>query len=784
MASDERINEPTPDPPPYAGDQSPYRPDTPLQHHIDRTAAHDLKPQGSAPRTEYYDILPSFQMYQSILKRDDAQFNEDLAVPAPRYDDPATAVNAGEWSHPSAHDEYRMQDNRMEATAHNENVAVTRDAYGSSVLDTIDRLPRGSSSPLDIQIYVTKDVPKPYADNELETRLREYSAGDLVHGYLVVTNTSAAPVDFGLFMVSLEGTVKSTERGPQGKFRKILMKKFLKMYDLHASYGYTMVPSSAGIEYPPHTLDGNDGTIIALPDNRVLQPHTRYKKFFTFKFPTSLLDNACADQMVTHILPPPTFGLDRTCFYNRGEGITINKMLGYGFLDIRGTPLLTNDYSWDDVSISYTIEAKFIDKKNKRGFDGALEDIDDPNKYEISKSAQYYLRFVPDIREHIDIYDLSQSEGTGFHSQGIDRRLWKSWSHRKTWHEIAECEAAIEREVNNYLGGGSKKVDTPATPAEADDDYFMRPARGDTKRSSEERIAGTPATVDTKPSTPASEKGPMEHTMASNVVKVIVKKKKLLKSVASAIGTAQVHAHVPSEYLPYTSPKLLMRYNTTDATPTPASSVTQTPELAPVSSHSSVSDIYAHQGAQNFVLDLEFNQEGSGLVEPPVVNSVAINLVFWTYTSEYPVPFEFSWDFFNPSQDFQAALAELKQRGAATREFLTANPEFPVTRRTSAYLNAIATLAVKKDVVKRFFKPVVAPAPHLAGKWAMHQTAHGPKWTKRLEIPLDIVNRDNVASIPSFQTCLVGRIHGLQAVVRFKGHETEEMVVEVPVMVG
>lgn len=78
--------------------------------------------------------------------------------------------------------------------------------------------------------------------------------------------------------------MKSTERNANAfdfnhRYSRILMKKFLKMYDLSASYGYTYVPNSAGIEYEPFTLDELDGCSIGLPDNRILQPKTKYKNF-------------------------------------------------------------------------------------------------------------------------------------------------------------------------------------------------------------------------------------------------------------------------------------------------------------------------------------------------------------------------------------------------------------------------------------------------------------------------------------------------------------------------
>ena len=86
------------------------------------------------------------------------------------------------------------------------------------------------------------------------------------------------------------------------------------MYDLNASYGYVQVPNSAGIQYEPFSHDTSDGSVIGLPTDRLLQPNIKYKKFFTFKFPHRLLDNACINSLLPHLLPPPSMGIDRTCF--------------------------------------------------------------------------------------------------------------------------------------------------------------------------------------------------------------------------------------------------------------------------------------------------------------------------------------------------------------------------------------------------------------------------------------------------------------------------------------
>lgn len=506
-------------PPPYEPDGSPVTAANANEVPPARSPSQNtLRPSPSPSKTkEVYDILPSFQMYQAILKRNEHQFTENLVEKPPQYETEGTDAAASGYTPPheatNPLDEYAAfdhQETQEDIELHNDNVAVLHEAYGSSIVDNIDRVPKELSLPFDIQIFVTKDIPEPYTDNELETRLKHYTLGDLVNGYLVVTNTTAQPQTFGLFTVLLEGLIKITEPAPAGepaKYHKILMKKFLRMYDLHALYGYIQVPNLAGIEYPPHTRDTHDGTIIALPETRVLQPHTKYKKFFTFRFPSRLLDNVCPTQLEPHIAAPPLFGIDHTGFNNKAGGIKVNKVLGYGHLDVRGTPLLTKDFGWDNVSISYTIEAKFIDRKHAALVPFLQHDIDDPEQYVILKQAQYFLRFVPTAPEPLP----------------------ETLTALPTSEAIAAQFAAIEHDINRQLAHISGEV------------------------KDKHLFDGTDALA-----TPKPLMKPRPVVVLAPVA--VLSKRGLLKLVAK-VGTCQAAVTQVPARLSYSLPTLLMRYN-------------------------------------------------------------------------------------------------------------------------------------------------------------------------------------------------------------------------------
>lgn len=62
---------------------------------------------------------------------------------------------------------------------------------------------------------------------------------------------------------------------------------------------------------------------------------------------------------------------------------------------------MTKDFSFDDMSVSYTIEAKIIDKINSKEAVSHQDINSAKSDYVISKSAQYFLRFIPDLKEQV-----------------------------------------------------------------------------------------------------------------------------------------------------------------------------------------------------------------------------------------------------------------------------------------------------------------------------------------------------------------------------------------------
>ncbi|CUM63698.1 uncharacterized protein PRCAT00001282001 [Priceomyces carsonii] len=815
---------------------APYRPSREQQKQIDLLTKSNpqlpLSATTSSAHTDYFDVLPSFQMFQSILKRDDNQFEENLSINPPEYGDtmnssptPPSALSpvSSQRNHYNLDtvvdqvtnrlNEFQLQREQGQEEEEAEgfliedndsdndnasNFVRSHELYGHTVLDNIDRLPRLRSSPLDIQIYVTKGVPRPHMACEMETRLKEYTSGDAVNGYIIITNNSDEPVDFGLFMVSLEGTIKITERklgthDAAKPYSRILIKKFLKMYDLSASYGYTDVPNSAGIEYEAFTIDEYDGCQIGLPDERVLEPRKKYKKFFTFKFPDRLLDYSCADDVLLHILPPPSMGIDKQAFYNGAKSLQIDKSLGYATLNVRGTPILTKDYSFDDVSINYTIDAKFIDKLHTENQKTPLSesDINDPNsdsEYAISRSRQYFVRFIPDLEKQLAFYDkvLSYNGFDSYGTLGIDGSLFQKYNTMSTWASINELKAQIEKEIDSTLihkDLSSEEIKNRnlviSIPSEEN--------RGTKTDPKEERLKlSLKVSYD---SFYASER------MIGNKIPVDIYAKKNVLSPSIKIGDMKLFVKVPTNPLPYTSPSLIQKFNN--------GSISSSSTPAGGGSFSNINELY-NKNDKDLITSVEISLHflsSDFSVRPHDISSIAINVVLWSYQTTFPLPLELDYDFFYAKHDTAERLNDnvsitrdnlqsLKETANKYITYLKAN-KIHISKRSYHYLKSMKSLGIKKDTVKDYFKAIYpSDLASLKSAWSGSQSSEGVLWKKKLTLPLTTINRSNNTIAPSFQTCLVGRLYCLEVSVKFKGSGTDQrenyntVTVDVPILAG
>lgn len=244
-------------------------------------------------------------------------------------------------------------------------------------VDKLYTLPK-LSTPVDINIKITKEAPSLDKKPEEESILKEYTSGDIIHGYCTIENKSSQPLQFEMFYVTLEAytSVIDKQKG------KRTLKRFLRMVDLSASWSYSEIEVSSGIELKYGEVD-YDNAIIGLNNNRILEPGKKYKKFFMFKLPNQLLDVTCKQEHYSHCLLPPSFGIDKYRNNCKYSVIKVNHVLGCGHLGTKGSPILTYDMVDDHLSINYTIDARIVGKDVKT------------QKLNIMKEREYNLRVIP-----------------------------------------------------------------------------------------------------------------------------------------------------------------------------------------------------------------------------------------------------------------------------------------------------------------------------------------------------------------------------------------------------
>ena len=346
------------------------------------------------------DVLPSFDMY-NVLHRHIPQGNVD----PDRHDFPPTyeegpnaniiteTIPEGSGIAGSmAHQPFDSNVHREDLNVHDlqplntlrytisDNVPFEDDLNDSDniVIDKLYSLPK-LVTPINIEIHVTKNAPKPDIKCPDESILKEYTSGDIIHGYCIIHNRSTTRLKFEMFYVTLEGYISIIDR----KKGKRTVKRFLRMVDLSASWSYTNIDLSSGIDIKVGETDKEDGAIIGLNNSRILEPNMKYKKIFMFKMPTQLLDVTCKHEQFSHCLLPPSFGVDKFKDHGKYSGIKINSVLGCGHLGRKGSPILTRDLSDDDISINYTIDARIVGKDVKS------------HKLNIMKEKEYNLRVMP-----------------------------------------------------------------------------------------------------------------------------------------------------------------------------------------------------------------------------------------------------------------------------------------------------------------------------------------------------------------------------------------------------
>jgi hypothetical protein len=361
------------------------------------------------------NILPSYQMYKSTVSRNLTPSQENFKVDPPMYE--LTPLNSGTLS---PFGDTPLQSPAMELSAFVSEDSSFADAsrtaaqpilsaqtftdesenlWENTVLANAHKLKNLTgtenqiSNNLQISITVTEKVgQKGVAPVFMDPLVREFRQGEYIHGYVTITNTSTTPIPFDMVYVVFEGStiVLDNVNGIINTKTPLNVYKYLNMIDLFASWSYANIDRLASDNGDPHDwcdgeTDPYDNTTLAIDVKRLFQPGVRYKRFFTFKVPEKLLDDACEMHDLTlHQEVPPSFGTPRMTGRQDSNGKSIDSQDSQ-----KG---VIRDFCFIDASMSYSVDARVIGKASDYRFKTSSLMGDE---YVIAKEASLPIRVIP-----------------------------------------------------------------------------------------------------------------------------------------------------------------------------------------------------------------------------------------------------------------------------------------------------------------------------------------------------------------------------------------------------
>lgn len=692
-----------------------------------------------------FDVLPSFEMYQSVQNRSqdppmgpspdyfgypseppriDTTANDTVGDAARLVQSPSESVSAASSASRNSMSSYSTQSSSLEH-------------YGplsleNNVLDNAHKLPTMQVHPgVTVDIYVTKNVPVPHEKSENESMLKEYTSGDGVYGYVVISNMSNDPVSFRMFTVTLEGITSIVD----AESKKIYNKRFLNMVDMNASWTFACISPSTNVQYTPGVKDAADGCILGFNKDRILEPHTKYKKFFYFKVPYTLLDNTCRHQQELHTLLPPSLGIDRYNKKNKHANITLNPALHYGHNGTRGSPVLTKDLSNGNLSVSYRINATLI------GCHPTLKDIYGQPEYAVMRSAEYALRFIP---------------------FGFSVSLFSSKRALETLKLVIESSFKNAKRCLKLNEDGSEEevrlLDQEVKMQQLNIGEIMRNDSSNTKTSSfplrNQNFA-----------TPDFSKVETSMVLVANPKKSIFGKAP--KDDLNESGIVEITTRVPKDGLSYVSPPLIRKVNKV--------STLNDIGMQNIDSLTNTLSMNEKKVLTNLEFELKFKPSDftlkSGFV--PEISQITSSLLVVNIYSKSAIPIKLSSDiivlhhgdevtaldkmkkdFQCYNQQFEQLKTEFESKGLDINKY--------VDHSTQADIRAMKDLRSDMFTVNALKNKL---DPSSSTKWVKNSDG---TMGRKVKLMLEYHDLITETLIPNFQTCLLSRIYCIQVTFKFK----------------
>lgn len=734
-----------------------------------------------------WNILPSYQLYQSTFSKSIQPSNEDPKFDPPTYEvaspgtSPVSPLGSGSSSgglttggyFPVVPPSPQNQQPQPPAPAA---VDQTPTRWENSILGNSHRLKKlvdinsTIANKLKIDVQITdKPCQRGVRPSIIDPQAYEYQQGDSIHGFITITNTSTQPFPFDMFSVVFEGKITVMGDAASENKRPILFYKFVNMFDYAASW----TPADLDTETmnDKDKIDSFDGTSLRMSTQKIFEPQITYKKFFSFKIPDKLLDCACEmHNLSTHCQLFPTIGLERDEFLKKLRKLRATNRAKNFPTSGATTPPVTvpvnkrkqgidgilnkriKDLCFPDSAISYSVEARMVGKASDYEKYMPHQETDE---FVIVNEASSFIRVIP--REML--------------THEFDPILLKKESQLIFKNLVSRVHEKIDL-GNDLLNNRSV---SPSVELNSEQINVVR-----SKSLSKRRQLYVELVQRLYRSIDYVSAGDMYETF-------VPIKKKTLGTTSKVIGMLNIKTPKTEYIAKYIPPFKFERFRTF---PDDANS---TRINVPIT--------------VNFTLT---NSPNTKVVKPPEIRSVSAELLVTTYRSrKYPLPIELFDDLkfrnqnvendnietylINPFKKYLEKVTSLSTK--LGYEVLNIDTQFIMD------LKSIANLSVKYNCLKiEKVKPISKLGLGNWGEPVSSRKLNGDHdeytFSKKIDLSVDLQNlqlkdlmnlsHEDLSSeaytlVPSFQSCIIGRYYTLKVLVKLQNHDV--VIIKVPISI-
>ena len=378
------------------------------------------------------DILPSFQMHNSMFNRTLIDPYSIIQEP-PEYDESLSeSIDLSTVSTQNDSFDYNLNDS------------------STLLLNNLNKLQK-INLPLSVTIKLTEEMPlvgKPYKQR---SPLKQYLPGDMVYGFVIFENYSEKQIPLEMLLVSMECEIGVKQSDKNLTYKK----KIMTTYDLEASFNFL---GFDGDNDNYHVYDSLDNTYVGF-EKRILDPSKPIKKFFKFKIPHYVLDDCCEHQLTEHLKTPPSFGLNPSSFSNTASSIKINRSLGYGWLDVPGSPIHANDFAFYGEYVSYYINFQLIGTRLEAYKPFYKKDTTHQYDYIFIRNREYSIRVgksPPDPEDYVFTNGTTNDQIERYEKQAIEEI--EVLTERNMLNQVGVSDIRQQDEIIFSSNGKSKSI--------------------------------------------------------------------------------------------------------------------------------------------------------------------------------------------------------------------------------------------------------------------------------------------------------------------------------------